>query len=145
MLEIDNVGMLDTEVERQGKIFVTTELGGAGTASAFSVAIARKGIRNLLKHAGILSGELEEASTKQLDMPDARCFTFAEHVGLVEFLVDLGARVEAGDVIARVWPSDRTGQAPMPCKANRSGILTARHVPGLIQMGDFVALVAVPV
>ena len=33
MLEIDNVGMLDTEVEKQVKVFVTTKLGGAGTAT----------------------------------------------------------------------------------------------------------------
>ncbi|MGG2478955.1 N-alpha-acetyl diaminobutyric acid deacetylase DoeB, partial [Rhizobium sp. BR5] len=32
MLEIDAVGMLDTTVEEMGKVFVTTELGGAGTA-----------------------------------------------------------------------------------------------------------------
>jgi N-alpha-acetyl-L-2,4-diaminobutyrate deacetylase len=30
LLEIDNVGMYDTTVEDQGKIFVTTELGGGG-------------------------------------------------------------------------------------------------------------------
>ena len=32
MLEIDAVGMLDTIVEEMGKTFVTTELGGGGTA-----------------------------------------------------------------------------------------------------------------
>ena len=37
MLEIDNVGMFDTEVEKQGKVFVTTELGGAGTSTARTV------------------------------------------------------------------------------------------------------------
>lgn len=33
MLEIDNIGMFDTEVENQGKVLVTTELGGAGTST----------------------------------------------------------------------------------------------------------------
>ena len=32
MLEIDAVGMYDTAAEEMGKIFVTTELGGGGTA-----------------------------------------------------------------------------------------------------------------
>ncbi len=143
MLEIDNVGMFDTEVETQGKVFVTTELGGAGTSTARSVAIAKKGIRNLLIHAGILSGTIELSETVQLDMPDESCFVFAETAGLIEYLVDLGDVVSEGQPIARVWPSDRTGQQPETLKAKREGILTARHVPGLIKMGDFVGLVAV--
>jgi N-alpha-acetyl-L-2,4-diaminobutyrate deacetylase len=145
MLEIDNVGMFDTEVEGQGKVFVTTELGGAGTATARSIAIAKKGICNLLIHADILAGEMEQSESVQLDMPDARCFVFAERSGLVEYLVDLGDDVSDGQTIARIWPADRTGEAPMLCLAGCSGILTARHAPGLIKVGDFAGLVAVKI
>lgn len=42
LLEIDSVGMYDTAVEEQGKVFVSTELGGGGTATASSIAIAKK-------------------------------------------------------------------------------------------------------
>jgi N2-acetyl-L-2,4-diaminobutanoate deacetylase len=143
MLEIDAVGMFDTEVENQGKTFVTTELGGAGTATARSVAIARKGIRNLLIHAGIMAGELQVDPTVQLDMPDDTCFVFSHHAGLIDYLVDLGDTVTKGQPIARIWPADRTGVPPVTCHAACSGILTARHVPGLVKVGDFVALVAV--
>lgn len=143
MLEIDNVGMFDTEVESQGKVFVTTELGGAGTATARSIAIARKGIRNLLIHAGIQSGSIDRTDTVQLDMPDDTCFSFSEHDGLIEFMADLGDAVSRGQAIARIWPHNRTGQLPETCHAARDGILTARHVPGLIKMGDFISLVAV--
>ncbi|MCL3881211.1 N(2)-acetyl-L-2,4-diaminobutanoate deacetylase DoeB [Marivita sp. GX14005] len=142
MLEIDLVGMFDTEVEGQGKVFVTTELGGAGTATARSVAIARKGARNLLRHAGILSGAPQIEETVQLDMPDERCFQFALEPGLIEYQADLGDEVREGQPIARIWRSDRTGAAPVPCLARRDGILAARHVPGLVKMGDFVGLVA---
>ncbi|MDA8746959.1 N(2)-acetyl-L-2,4-diaminobutanoate deacetylase DoeB [Litoreibacter sp.] len=145
MLEIDNVGMFDTEVEAQGKVFVTTELGGAGTATARSVAIARKGIRNLLIHADILSGEPERSDCVALDMPDERCFVFAETAGLVEYLVDLGDDVATDQPIARIWPSDRSGQEPKICKAACDGILAGRHSPGLIKVGDFAGLVAVKV
>ena len=141
MLEIDNVGMFDTEVESQGKTFVTTELGGSGTATATSVAIARKGIRNLLIHAGILNGAPVVDATIELDMPDETCFVFSAHSGLVEYLVDLGASVHRDQPIARIWPSDRSGQAPSMCVAPRDGLFSARHVPGLIQVGDFVGLI----
>jgi len=142
MLEIDNIGMFDTEVERQGKVFVTTELGGAGTATARTIEIARKGIRNLLIHAGILDGEAAMASTIQLDMPDEDCFLFSQLAGLIEYLVELGDLVEVGQPIARIWPADQTGIAPVECCALRAGVLTARHVPGLVKIGDFVSLIA---
>lgn len=142
MLEIDDVGLFDTEVESQGKVFVSTELGGGGTASARSVAVARKGIRNLLIHAGILAGSPELAPSVTLDMPDGDCYVIAEHEGLLEPRVDLGERVAAGDVLARVWPVDRTGVAPVDYRARREGLLASRHFPGLVQAGDCVAVVA---
>ena len=101
LLEIDSVGMFDTAVETLGKTFVSTELGGGGTATARSIAIARKGVRNFLIHAGIHSGAPEQAPSVDLDMPDGDCFVFSEHDGLIEPLVDLGDRVEKGATVAR--------------------------------------------
>lgn len=140
--EIDNVGMYDTAVEGQGKVFVTTELGGGGTATARSARIARRGARNVLIHAGILEGELEAARSIMLDMPDEGCYHFATSEGLVEPMVDLGEAVEKGDLIARIWSSDRTGLQPLECFAQRDGVLSARHYPGLIQTGDCLAVIA---
>ncbi len=140
--EIDNVGMYDTAVEMQGKVFVTTELGGGGTATARSARIARKGARNVLMHAGILRGEPDRAATVFLDMPDDDCYHFATYEGMVEPLIDLGETVQKGEVIARVWPVDRTGLMPLDYVARRSGVLAARHFPGLIQTGDCLAVIA---
>lgn len=142
MLEIDASGMFDTAVEAQGKVFVSTELGGGGTASARSIAIAKKGVRSLLIQSGILAGALELAPSVTLDMPDDDCFVFAEQDDLIETRVDLGERVAAGDVVARVWATDRTGVAPRDYRAERDGILASRHFPGLVQSGDCIAVVA---
>ncbi|ASJ72076.1 N(2)-acetyl-L-2,4-diaminobutanoate deacetylase DoeB [Granulosicoccus antarcticus] len=145
LLEIDNVGMYDTAAEEMGKVFVSTELGGGGSSSARSNAIAKKGARNFLIHAGIIKGEMEVAATVNLDMPDGDCFTFCDRDGMHEPMVDMGQRVKKGDVVARVWPLDRTGVAPTEYHANRSGLLISRHFPGLIQSGDCIAVVAVEV
>ena len=58
LLEIDAVNMYDTAAENMGKVFISTELGGGGSTTAYTVEIAKKGIRNLLRHAGICKGEL---------------------------------------------------------------------------------------
>ncbi|MGB3314301.1 MAG: N(2)-acetyl-L-2,4-diaminobutanoate deacetylase DoeB [Albidovulum sp.] len=145
MLEIDNVGMFDTAVEDMGKTFVSTELGGGGTATARSIGIAKKGVRNLLIHAGILKGQPVAGPTIQLDMPDGDCFHFAEADGMIEPLADLGDSVEKGQPLARIWASDRTGVQPATITAKRAGLLTARHFPGLVKSGDCVAVIAVKV
>ncbi|WP_447743918.1 N(2)-acetyl-L-2,4-diaminobutanoate deacetylase DoeB [Pseudomonas nicosulfuronedens] len=142
MLELDAVGMYDSAAEEQGKLFVTTELGGGGSSSARTVAIARRGVRNLLVQAGILRGEVEPANSVMLDMPDGDCFVASEHSGLLEMCRDLGERVERGEVLARVHDVLRTGAAPVEYRAKRSGILAARHFPGLVQSGDTLAVVA---
>lgn len=142
MLEIDAVGMYDTAAEEMGKVFVTTELGGGGTASAHTTNIAIRGCRNLLAAAGILMGDTEEQETRWLDMPDGDCFTFAEDAGLIRFTADLGDHVEKGQVIALIYPTGRTGLAPVELRLRRSGIFTARHFPGLVKPGDCVAVIA---
>lgn len=141
MQEIDAVGMYDTAAEEMGKVFVTTELGGGGTSTAATVRIARRGVQNLLRHAGILAGEVRTAPTTWLEMPDG-CFAFAESDGLIETVVDLGEEVAEGQAVACIHPTGRTGLEPQQILANVSGLLAARHFPGLVQAGDCVSVVA---
>lgn len=144
MLEIDAAGMFDTEAEAQGKVFVTTELGGGGTTGPERMAIARRGVWNLLHHAGCLEGPGSDQPTRWLDMPDGDCFVFAEDGGLAEPLVDLGQTVRRGDPVMRLWPLGRPGGGPVPLAAARDGIVVCRHVPGIAQPGDCLCVVAVP-
>ncbi|AIO30516.1 ectoine utilization protein EutE [Burkholderia cenocepacia] len=156
MLELDSVGLYDSAAEAAGKVFVSTELGGGGTSTAASVAIAERGVRGFLAHAGVLTrreirtgmrtaddrAPAAPRTTTLLDMPDGSCFTLSEHRGLLEMCRDLGDEVEAGDVLARVHDIDRTGVAPVDYVARRRGLLAARHFPGLVQAGDTIAVVA---
>lgn len=143
MLEIDAVGMYDTAAEEMGKVFVTTELGGGGTSRAATVQIARKGVLNVLRHAGLVDGAVEQTPTTWLDMPDDDCFAFAQEDGMIETMVDLGDAVTKGMVIARVWGTGRTGVAPQEIHAKMDGLLVARHFPGLVKAGDCVSVIAI--
>lgn len=142
MLEIDAAGMYDTAAEEMGKVFVTTELGGGGTARAETVKIARRGVLNVLRHAGIVAGEVDRRPTRWLDMPCGDCFSFAEAGGMIETTVDLGEPVAKGAVIARIHGTGRTGLAPSDIRAQMSGLLAARHFPGLVKAGDCVSVIA---
>ena len=144
LLEIDSVGMYDTAAEAMGKTFVSTELGGGGSATAVTADIARRGVRNLLRHAGILGGAAECGPSVDLDMPSGDCYVSSESTGLLEMRADLGAKVRKGDVIARVYDCERTGLPPVEYRAKLDGILAGRHFPGLVQMGDTIGVLAVP-
>jgi len=143
MLEIDAVGMYDTAAEDMGKMFVTTELGGGGTSRAETVRVARRGVANVLRHCGIVNGAVEKQRTRWLDMPSGDCFSFAEEDGMIETMIDLGEPIQKGAVIARVHSTGRTGTAPQDIFAKMTGMLAARHFPGLVKAGDCVSVVAV--
>jgi N-alpha-acetyl-L-2,4-diaminobutyrate deacetylase len=143
MLEIDAVGMYDTAAEEMGKIFITTELGGGGSATARTSGIAKRGVRNVLIKSGILKGTAATEATSWLAMPDGDCFSFAEDGGLIEFVKDLGDDLCSGETVALIYPPCRTGAAPQEIKAKMDGMLAARHFPGLVKPGDCVAVLAV--
>ncbi len=145
LLEIDAANMYDTAAENMGKVFISTELAGGGTTSAYTVGIAKKGIRNILRHAGITKGEMEVDETLSLDMPDERCYVFSETSGLVEHCVDLGDEVKKGQLVAKVHNIERTGTNPVEYFAGIDGVYTGRHFPGLVANGDFLGVIAVPV
>jgi len=141
--ELDAVGMYDTAAEDMGKVFVSTELGGGGSVSASSAAIAKRGVANVLKHAGILDGDPEIAASVTLDTGTQGCFVASGDDGLLEMLVDLGDAVEKGRPIARIHDVKRSGAEPVTYHAELSGILAGRHFPGLIAMGDCLAVIGV--
>jgi N-alpha-acetyl-L-2,4-diaminobutyrate deacetylase len=145
LLELDALGMLDTAVEELGKVFVSTELGGGGTARTETVAVAERGIRGILQHLGILPGAPEPAESLHLDMPDGDCYALAETGGLLEPCVDLGAEVREGDLLARIWDWSRTGGAPEEVRARRDGLLVGRRFPGSCEPGDCLAVLGVRV
>jgi N-alpha-acetyl-L-2,4-diaminobutyrate deacetylase len=145
--ELDAEGMLDTAVETLGRVFVTTELGGGGTASTATIALAERGVRNLLKHFGILEGAPETRAalglkpTRIMTMP-ADAYVAADEAGLLEMLVDLDDPVAAGQAIARVYRLDRPDLPPAVHRAGADGVLIGRCHGALVAPGDFLAMIA---
>ena len=144
LIEIDAASMYDTQAENMGKVFISTELGGGGTASPRTVAVAKRGVHNLLVHAGILQQapiESDETNTK-LDMQQDNAYVFSEHNGLLEPCVGLGDPVKTGDLLARVYSTERSGAEPVEYRAKSDGIIMGRHFPSLVKIGDFMNVIA---
>jgi N-alpha-acetyl-L-2,4-diaminobutyrate deacetylase len=134
--------MYDTAAEEMGKVFVTTELRGGGTATAETVEYAKTGLRNLLVHSGILKGEVARRETTWLSMEADGCFIFCDSPGLLEPFRNLGDRVKKGDPLFAIHPIHRTGLEPRLYTAPHDGIIVCRLQSCLARMGDNLAVVA---
>lgn len=144
LVEIDTLGMWDTTVEESGTIFITTELGGTGTTRPDWSEMADRGVRNVLKHWGVLAGEPELVETTQLVVPEEGAYITSTVDGLIEWLVVLGDPITTGQPIAVVHDPRVLGNDPVTFTATMDGILAMRHFPGLVKMGDSIAMQAVP-
>jgi N-alpha-acetyl-L-2,4-diaminobutyrate deacetylase len=147
--ELDTEGMLDGVVESMGKVFVFTELGGGGTASPETVEIAETGVRNVLRHFGILPGAVETRAdrglspTRLMDTPDWSSYVIADETGLFEPLVNLGETIRDGQAVAQIHSIEKTETPPAIYYAHRNGTLIGRHWPGLARPGDCLAVIGV--
>jgi len=161
LTELDCEGLLDTAVEDLGKLFLSTELGGGGTATPETVAIATRGVRGVLRHLGMLVADTDNdvtvttaadaaAGTGAAGAPPTRilgtahdgAFVTSDHDGVIEFLVPLAAELRRGDAIARIHDYQRPDTSPHEYRAACAGVLICRHFPGLVGIGDCLAVIA---
>ncbi len=143
LVELDMLGMLECEVVSRGVPFITTELGGTGGVRPELAAITDDGVHNLLVHWGVLDEAMRGDRTPvEIEIPEHGAYVTSSHDGLLEWLVPLGGAIQAGQPIARVHEHRRVGTAAVDYHATVDGILAMRHHPGLVQMGDAIAMQA---
>ena len=66
-IDIAGSGLLVGEAEKQGKIVVSTELGGGGQVIAPTHRVAASGLANVLRHFGVLEGKVETRESLGLE------------------------------------------------------------------------------
>jgi N-alpha-acetyl-L-2,4-diaminobutyrate deacetylase len=137
-VDVNGTGLLPVEAENQGKIVVTTELGGGGRVPAPVHALAWSGLLNVLRHVGVLEGDAvrRDPPAVILDGRDQSNYVICEEDGIFEGLLEPGAEVRAGDPVARVWDPDRLDRAPTVIEAPNDGVLACiRSIP-VVEAGD---------
>lgn len=143
--EPDREGMLDTAVEDLGKPFVSVELGGSGTVTARSIAVAVRGVRGVLNHAGITSTPLPAVpDTRIMEIP-ANGFVRAADHGLFEPFVEMGETVRAGQAIGQMHSPHLPEREPLQHTVQCDGEVLVRRTTGLATHGDCLLAVGRPV
>src|SRR4029077_6511849 len=128
-IDVNGTGLLPVEAENQGKLVITTELGGGGRVPAPVHRLAWSGLTNVLRHVGVLEGEVQTRAS--LGLPDAVIvdgrdpanYVIVEEAGLWEGLIEPGTPVRAGDPVGRLWFPDTPGRAPEVIPAPLDGML----------------------
>ncbi len=146
--DIAGTGLLPVEAERQGKIVITTEMGGGEPVSSAVHQTTQNGLRNVLIHFGLLA-EKETTRTEQ-KLPPTRWvqalnrddYRFAPESGIYESLLPLGTPVATGQPVGLIHFLERPDREPTPIVANVAGVLLAMRGPSLVAQGDCVACIA---
>jgi predicted deacylase len=143
-IDIGGTGLLVGEAERQGKVVVSTELGGGGHVTAEIHRLAASGLANVLRHFGALDGDVvrRDAPPTLLMATELDNYLLAPESGLFETLVDLGQRVATGEPVGRIHFLERPDREPEVVHARNDGIVCVVRAIATTAQGDNVVVVA---
>ena len=146
--DIAGTGLLPVEAESQGKIVVTTEMGGSENVTAHVHQLTQSGLRNVLTYFKILSGKAEtrasigKAPIRWVQALNVEDYRFAPESGLYENLVPLGDDVVKDQPVGQIHFLERPDRDPIEILALSDGVLLGCRAPSIVGQGDCVACIA---
>jgi predicted deacylase len=143
-IDIAGTGLLVGEAEQQGKIVVSTELGGGGHVTAATHRISQDGLANVLRHLGVIPGEVVRRDTPAVigRATEVDNYLLAPESGLWETFVDLGDRVTAGQPMGQIHFLERPEREPVAVEALTDGIVLTVRAIATTSQGDNVIVIA---
>jgi N-alpha-acetyl-L-2,4-diaminobutyrate deacetylase len=131
--------------ENRGIVALSSELGGGGRLSPAALTITKRGVRNVLRHAGVLEGLPEVGEygpSRRMTVPDLAHYVFAPADGIWEAAHPLGHTVQADGPAGLLHRIEDPVAPPIALSYKATGLLwCVRHV-GRVKAGDPVAVIA---
>jgi predicted deacylase len=141
-------GLLTDEAEAEGKIAIGSELGYGEGLNPMGVRLGYEGALNVLRHYGMLSGEIARIDTARTRPPryvDARNledYVPCPRSGVWEPLVALGEDVREGQILGWIHDfSDHTAK-PTAQYAHRSGVMIMMGAAARCEEGTTLYVIA---
>lgn len=147
MFAADGAGLLNVEAQHQGKVVATAELGGAAMVGVDTLAIAERGITNLLRHLRVLEGspstraDLGLAPTQYVEIEGSQNYLRARDRGLFEPRVAPGAAVCAGQVIGTMRFPDHPDRPSEDLLSPYTGFACVVRAMPACEIGDALVVV----
>lgn len=119
--------------------FISNELGG-GWIDREAVEIGYQGVKNVLKYLEIVSGSEKKdrdlKDTIYLDAVNTGEVISAPYEGIFEARVDVGERVEAGQIAGVLYSLDEIARVPKVLKFANSGVVCVKAVSARVVHGS---------
>jgi N-alpha-acetyl-L-2,4-diaminobutyrate deacetylase len=131
--------------EARGIVALSSELGGGGRLNPEGLAITKRGVRNVLRHAGVLEGAPEQGPhgpSRRMTVPDLAHYVFAPSDGIWEAARPLGAQAEAGAPAGLLHRIEDPSAPPIALAYRATGLLWCVRHAGRVKAGDPVAVIA---
>ncbi len=134
-------GLLTDEAEDEGKIVVGGEFGFGGATSPRGVRHAYEGVRNLMRHYGLLNGppvKIDAARTappRMVQAPDLRDYIPCPRTGIWEPVVQPGDDVQQGALLGRLHDFSDHASDALEIHAHRAGIVIALYFGAVCSKG----------
>lgn len=141
-------GLLTDEAEADGKIAIGGEFGFGEGVNRKGVLHAFEGIRNVLRHYGMLAGSVTRIDTERSSLPrlvDARNledYVPCPRAGVWEPLIDLGQDVEQGQLLGRLHDFSDHAAGSLELRAHRAGVLLMMNGTAMCQKGVTLYVIA---
>jgi len=141
-------GLLTDRAEALGKITVGSELGWGDACIRQGLRHAYQGTLNVLRHYGMLAGEVERVAPEREHPPRViEAASLSDYVpaplsGIFEPVLDPGEFVAEGELVGRLWDFERPEAEPVELRAPREGWLLLQPFAARVGRGDTCVVVA---
>ena len=141
-------GLLTDEAEAEGKITVGGEFGFGEGVSRTGVLHAYEGVRNVLRHYGMLPGPVVKIDPGRSSPPrlveagNLEDYIPCPRAGIWEPAVDLGADVKEGQLLGFLHDFSDHSSAPLELRAHRAGVVLMMHSPAMSDRGVTLYVIA---
>lgn len=124
-------GLLTDEAEDEGKIAVGGEFGHGESVDVDGVRHIYEGVRNVLRHYGLLEGEIvridatRSTPPRLVSAPNLSDYIPCPTDGIWEATVSPGQDVREGDLIGRIHNFSDHTTLPLEIRAHKNGVVIA--------------------
>lgn len=133
---------LNSAAERAGVPMIATELGGGGGLDPEITNAAEAGLRAMLQHLGVLSGDITgAASPKMVEIKSADHSLYAPGEGVFDRMVRAGQKVETGQIAGCLHYVSEPRRSSETIRFQHDGIVLAHTNRGYVARGDMLMLV----
>lgn len=122
-------GLLTEQAEAMGKITIGGEFGHSTGVLRQGVAHVYEGIKNVMRHYGLLDGEIQRVAPERPTPPRlVAAVNLDEYIpapvtGVYEPLLPVGSPVKRGQQVARLYDFERVGEPGIPIYAPNDGYI----------------------